>query len=237
KLKPSPRPYTTYNIFFQLKREYILQHDLDVTPNLRPEEIFDCSDKNYEGPALPLKYSSIILRNDWFLPGKALRKKRQHRATHGKISFIDLSKKVASSWHNSDRLVKLFCAQVSDIGMMKYKREMYNFKKVHIIAKENLQPSPGKNQTIKPKIVVSSKQSVTASSKTMACPLILCPEIISSSSSLPVKMPSLPVEISSFLKDISSEPQGRSNNGIGFVDMQDDEIVNIWTSLDEPLLI
>ena len=112
-----PRPYTTYNIFFQLEREYILQHgerhdmfcpvllipaflatlnmflhtlsiinvDLNVTPKLSMEEVFDIADKSYDGPELPAKYQDLVLRNDWFLPGKAIKKKRRHRASHGKI--------------------------------------------------------------------------------------------------------------------------------------------------------
>jgi len=139
-LKPLPRPYTAYNIFFQLEREYILQHDLNVTPKLCAEDVFDCCDQNYEGPALPSRYQGIILRNDWHVPGKAQRNKRQHRASHRRISFIDLSKKVSSSWHSCEKEVKLFCAHISDIGMMKYKRETHNYKKKKNVTKKKRLP-------------------------------------------------------------------------------------------------
>ena len=59
--------------------------DLNVIPKLSPEEVFDFADNSYEGPELPAKYQDLILRNDWFLPGKAIKKKRRHRASHGKI--------------------------------------------------------------------------------------------------------------------------------------------------------
>lgn len=43
-------------------------------------------------------------------------------------SFTDLSKSIAASWRAIDGETKLFCAQVSDIGMQHYKREMQRFK-------------------------------------------------------------------------------------------------------------
>lgn len=59
---------------------------MDVIPNLKPSDIFDINtDNSYEGPPLPLKYQDILLESDWYIPGKALRKNRKHRASHGKI--------------------------------------------------------------------------------------------------------------------------------------------------------
>ena len=80
-----PRPYSEYNLFFQIEREYILQ-SLGVTPDLDKNEIFDHFDSNYDGPELPQRYDGIVLPSDWWIPGKGLRrKKRRHRATHGVI--------------------------------------------------------------------------------------------------------------------------------------------------------
>ena len=78
------RPYTAYNIFFQLEREFILQRILDVTPSV--DTVFDQAADDVV-PMLPQKYREIVLSNDWYIPGKARRKKRKHRKSHGKISF------------------------------------------------------------------------------------------------------------------------------------------------------
>ena len=90
-IQPPPRPYTEYNFFFQLERQHILQN-LGVIPALPAEEVFLASDPNYDGPELHPRYHGLILPSDWYVPGKGRRKKRQHVATHGKISFTNLSK-------------------------------------------------------------------------------------------------------------------------------------------------
>ena len=79
------RPYTAYNIFFQLEREFILQSILGVTPS-GVDVAFDQA-KDDVIPTLPKKYHDIVLSDDWYVPGKAQRKKRKHRKSHGKISF------------------------------------------------------------------------------------------------------------------------------------------------------
>jgi hypothetical protein len=79
------RPYTAYNIFFQLEREFILQSVLDVTPS-SVDTVFD-PDADDIIPSLPRRYQEIIISDDWYIPGKAQRKKRKHRKSHGKISF------------------------------------------------------------------------------------------------------------------------------------------------------
>ncbi len=78
------RPYTAYNIFFQLEREFILQSILHVTPSV--DTLFDQAADDVI-PMLPQKYQEIVLSDDWYIPGKGQRKKRKHRKSHGKISF------------------------------------------------------------------------------------------------------------------------------------------------------
>ena len=79
------RPYTAYNIFFQLEREFILQNILHVMPS----DVTTAFDQTIDDtiPMLPHKYSSLLLHDDWYVPSKAERKKRRHRKSHGKISF------------------------------------------------------------------------------------------------------------------------------------------------------
>ena len=113
--KPS-RPYTDYNIFFQLEREYILQVLLKVEPNVDADSIFNDTGEGYLGPPLPCRYSTLVLPNDWYVPGKALRKKRKHRKSHGKISFHELSQQIADAWSKADEETRAFCARLSDIG-------------------------------------------------------------------------------------------------------------------------
>jgi len=114
--------FTSYS--YPLHIEYILQN-LGVVPDLKDEDVFSTLDPGYVGsgrPELPPRYDGIILPNDWYIPGKTRRRKRQHRASHGKISFSDLSKSVSTAWRNIDNETKLFCAQLADIGNQSYKK-------------------------------------------------------------------------------------------------------------------
>lgn len=123
------RPYTEYNLFFQLEREYILQVELGFQPDYEPCEVFDPSDSsNYQGPPLPSRYSGLVLLSDWHLPGKEKRRKRRHRKTHGKIGFHELSLRIAESWKNVDAETRTFCAELCDIGLMQYKTAMRLYK-------------------------------------------------------------------------------------------------------------
>ncbi|KAL7462818.1 hypothetical protein ACHAXS_003194 [Conticribra weissflogii] len=125
--KPT-RPYTEYNIFFQLEREYILQVLLGVEPAYEPLEIFHASQPSYRGPNLPPRYADLVLPNDWFVPGKEKRRKRRHRKSHGAIGFHELSLKIADAWKNVDDESRTFCAVLSDIGMLEYKSAIRKFK-------------------------------------------------------------------------------------------------------------
>eukprot|EP00804_Cyclotella_cryptica_P005156 CCRYP_018677-RA/>CCRYP_018677-RA protein AED:0.32 eAED:0.32 QI:1/1/1/1/1/0.5/2/0/232 len=115
------RPYTAYNVFFQLEREYILQNVFQVVPCLQLSDIFDYDPKEYHGPRLPSRYSEIILRREWHLPGKGRRNKRSHRASHGKIGFKELSQLIAKSWTTVDAETKEFCQTYSEECRVRYK--------------------------------------------------------------------------------------------------------------------
>ena len=141
--KPS-RPYTEYNLFFQLEREHILQVQLGFEPDYEPHDIFDPSDAaNYEGPPLPSRYSDLVYLNDWHLPGKEKRRKRRHRKTHGMISFQELSLKIADAWKTVDSETRVFCAELCEIGRMRYKVAMKSYKAMQLVEVETV-PSQAK---------------------------------------------------------------------------------------------
>jgi len=127
--KPS-RPCTEYNLFFQLERAYILEVELGAAPET--EERFATTQESYarnDLPPLPARYSCLTLAYDWFLPGKEKRRKRKHRKSHGKISFQELSLKVASAWKVVPDDIRLYCSQVCSAGMDHYKAGMLEWRK------------------------------------------------------------------------------------------------------------
>lgn len=147
-----PRPYTPYNIFFQLEREYILQKVFQVIPCLVWSEIFDRDSKEYNGPLLPSRYSDLILHREWHVPGKGRRNKRSHRgkmplgwillyqqlsngvelnlsltflsASHGKIGFKQLSQQIAKSWASVGSETREFCKKYAEDCKLQYKAIM-----------------------------------------------------------------------------------------------------------------
>ena len=126
--KPS-RPYTEYNLFFQLEREHILQIQLGFEPDYEPQDVFDPSDTtNYQGPPLPSRYNELIYLNDWHLPGKEKRRNRRHRKTHGRIGFQELSLKIADAWKTVDSETRVFCAELCEIGRVQYRAAMRSYK-------------------------------------------------------------------------------------------------------------
>mmetsp|Transcript_8987 Transcript_8987/g.15629 ORF Transcript_8987/g.15629 Transcript_8987/m.15629 type:complete len:336 (-) Transcript_8987:104-1111(-) len=127
---PAIRPYTSYNLFFQLEREYILQMLKGFKPDLSPNERFDPSDaKSYGGPPLPPRYRNLTLRSDWHIPGKTQRRKRKHRKTHGKIGFHELNERISLAWSMAEEEIRRFCAMLSEIESKKYKSSKMDSKK------------------------------------------------------------------------------------------------------------
>jgi hypothetical protein len=89
-----PRPYTSWLIYFQLEREWILQKKLGVASSLDPEKAFVAADPRYNGPPLPSRYQDLTLPSDWWMPGKGDRRKRLHR----KVRLQSLSCTQMCSW-------------------------------------------------------------------------------------------------------------------------------------------
>lgn len=97
-LKPA-RPYTDYNIFFQLERDYVLQVLFGVKPSLDADSVFNPNCEEYPGPPLPTRYSKLVLPDDWYIPGKGRRRKRRHRKSHGKIGVRIIPRTIHSCFY------------------------------------------------------------------------------------------------------------------------------------------
>jgi hypothetical protein len=115
-----PRPYTSWIIYFQLQREWILQKQLGVV-NTFTEDAFIATDPSYEGPSLPSRFQDLKLPTDWWKPGKGRRRKRLHRKSHCLISFHELSRMIGDSWKEVDVETRAFCDCLSAISIKKYR--------------------------------------------------------------------------------------------------------------------
>jgi hypothetical protein len=115
------RPFTTYNIFFQLERHYILQTNSKVATELPDNVDQGAADR-------PEKYSNIILPKDWYIVG-ANRKKRQHHVNHGIITFYELTKAISRNWRTCDDATKMYCRGLADEVMDQYKKEIAAYTK------------------------------------------------------------------------------------------------------------
>eukprot|EP00580_Thalassiosira_gravida_P010955 CAMPEP_0201637414 /NCGR_PEP_ID=MMETSP0493-20130528/12025_1 /ASSEMBLY_ACC=CAM_ASM_000838 /TAXON_ID=420259 /ORGANISM="Thalassiosira gravida, Strain GMp14c1" /LENGTH=293 /DNA_ID=CAMNT_0048109925 /DNA_START=35 /DNA_END=916 /DNA_ORIENTATION=+ len=128
-----PRPCTSYNLFLQLEREYILQNLLGYEPTItNHDNVFHPTDKTYpaNAPPLPSRYSNLILPYDWHIPGKTKRRKRLHRKSHGKIGFHELNERISKAWSVTEVEVKEYCEKLSDIEAAKYKKDKKEAKRV-----------------------------------------------------------------------------------------------------------
>ncbi|ACI64764.1 predicted protein [Thalassiosira pseudonana CCMP1335] len=110
-----------YNVFFQLERQFILQTHSRYEVDSAPKEIDDQVDNR------PAKYRNIILPKDWYIVG-ANKKKRQDRINHGLISFVELTKAIASSWRRVDNETRTYVKDIADQLFIKYRREVAEYE-------------------------------------------------------------------------------------------------------------
>ena len=105
RMKPPPRPYSEYNVYFQLERNYILQKVYAVPPEAT--DVFHPEDPEYQGPPLPKRYADVVLPRRFYSCYKSeAKERRRHRTTHGKIGFSELSKLIASNWKNAGETLR-----------------------------------------------------------------------------------------------------------------------------------
>jgi len=220
------RPYTSYNLFFQLERQYILQ-TLGVQPQIAPAHIFHPVDAraNYHGPPLPSRYANLILPYDWHIPGKTQRRKRSHRKSHGKIGFYELNNRISKAWAMVDDETRKFCVNLSDIESRKYKR----------VKKVPKKAVAQKKVSISTKAMVDSENDAASFDWTVDFPQdeFATDKSHSDKNSISVR-PTIyrQVSLGSVNEKHHEDHSSRNHRGsLTEVDMADDEIIDIWKSI------
>ncbi len=144
--KKPPRPYTEYNIFFQLERDRILKELEDKKSEEErgegneesspPEEriLNQPSDENDILPRPP-QFAHLKLAPKWYdstvriAQNKLNKSKRKHRKTHGLVGFLDLTKMISKAWAAADAETRGYCKRVADRQLGFYKDELKAIKK------------------------------------------------------------------------------------------------------------
>jgi len=131
------RPLTAYHLFFQLERAWLLQN-IDSPDNDSAE-----TNEGYEmgkliDSLMPKRYREIYMSKTWYASASGKRaknkesdEKRKHRKSHGKISFKELSSKVASRWkviEEIDPETKKYCAMIAKRELQSYKEKVKMYK-------------------------------------------------------------------------------------------------------------
>ena len=113
------RPLNSYNLFFILERELLLQSKgFDTTKgkglSRRSTSVYfdDYADLALRFPPLPSRYQSVHLSADWYMHGKD-KKTREHIKTHGVISLKELSRSMAANWKMVDEDIKEYVTEVA----------------------------------------------------------------------------------------------------------------------------
>jgi hypothetical protein len=170
--KKPMRPLTSYHIFFQIERAYILQ----TLPDATEEDDSRSSTKTFL-ENVPQRYKAIKLSPDWYFgPGK--RPKRKHRKAHGKIGFQELSRIIASRWAQLDTLdpeVKAFVSKIAKEELDEYLADMKEYKELMkslsakpvVSANSSVAPSPSSS----PEPSAKSHSNRCSDSKKRSCPL------------------------------------------------------------------
>jgi hypothetical protein len=125
------RPLNSYNLFFILERELLLQSKgFDTTKgkglSRRSTSVYfdDYADLALRFPPLPSRYQSVHLSADWYMHGKD-KKTRKHIKTHGVISLKELSRSMAANWKMVDEDIKEYVTEVA--RMIKERRNQLEY--------------------------------------------------------------------------------------------------------------
>lgn len=121
KERPPSRPFTPYNVFFQLERERILQEHGEGYAAIPP------SVEDAHASARPPSYRNLILAEDWYIAGSKRKDgstDKKKRRVHGILTFVQLSKLISQNWASADKQVKEYCTFMSQENTRRYRMEM-----------------------------------------------------------------------------------------------------------------
>lgn len=224
------RAYTSYNLFFQLEREYILQTLLGHRPTLSKTEIFDPTERTYyQGPPLPSRYQNLILPYDWHLPGKTQRRKRLHRKTHGKCGFHELNERISSSWQAIDDGTRSFCKSLADIESIKYKKinKKANTSKKSIVKKKKTNVKAKRRNSVV-ETIISGKDFFPSNDEDDHTIDNLIASLDWSMDFPPIHDVEAHEDFNQSMTSIISNSSSIGSFNLNPVDMCDDEIINLW---------
>jgi hypothetical protein len=126
-VKKPLRPLSSFHLFSQIEREYIIQ----TTSNTTNGTVDTDPNKSYLTD-VPSRYRAIKLSPDWYAgPGK--RQKRKHRKAHGVIGFQELSRLISQRWatlDTTDSETKTFVTAIAARELEEYKLEVKEYKKL-----------------------------------------------------------------------------------------------------------
>lgn len=162
--KKPMRPLTAYHVFFQIEREFIIQS----TPGADADVVSLHDNKDIQAD-VPRRYRATKLSPDWFAgPGK--RQKRKHRKSHGKISFLELSRVVSSRWatlDSTDPETKRYVTKIATRELDDYKKEMLIWKEgqdlaVDVMRRPATRTAPKRAASRRKKRPISEVTNVTS---------------------------------------------------------------------------
>jgi len=122
------RPLSSYFIYLQIEKEFILQSIAgeDTDKSINENKVY----LDY----VPERYRKTKLSPDWYFgPGKKKSEKRKHRKLRGKIGFVELSRIIAARWAKLDVTnpeIKSFIQKIANQELEEYRRELKEYNEL-----------------------------------------------------------------------------------------------------------
>jgi hypothetical protein len=133
-MKPM-RPLPAYLMYSQLEKEFIIQSMAGEDANKSTH------DNKVYLDYVPERYRKTKLSPEWYFRSCKKTTKRKHRKQHGKISFVELSRTIASRWAKLDETnpdIKSFVEQLANRELEEFRRDLEEYNKLM----DNMAPTP-----------------------------------------------------------------------------------------------